>query len=359
MHSTLPLLLLLLLGFFGGFSDAADLGGNSTLLEECLGGDLIAVKTKTVHPFVMAVLPQRIDKGVSKELSQGGIFDAMVLAPFQFILQRSPCDSTSAVADVGANVGFFSFFSLSMHCRVLIFEPQQRAGSCINATLCLNSRQPDFKTHTDFFNLPVSNKSFVSFPLSYKEVGNTGGIGSYMCAGGVMAPGFRPHDCNKRLTANLDGLFGYGPHSAMVEWRKNTRHATRLRVLKIDTEGYEYDVMDSASVLLSKGLVDNVLFEVSPFINGIETNFAMMERLASFGYKFAHLPYYNWRHVSNFTHPFHARVIPLGNNMTAVRVLLEALIEGTKVPKWRGTFQTDIWASLTEGIFEAFNLIVH
>lgn len=333
---------------------------NQTQLEACglKGGvhDPVAIKSRTVHPFIMSVLPGSVDKGVSKELQQGGMFDAMVLGPFQFLLQTRPCDATSIVADVGANVGFFSFFSLSMKCRVLIFEPQQRAGGCINATLCLDRQ---FAAHADFFNMPVSNQSTVVFPVNYKEAGNTGGLGSYMCAGGALSPGFRPKDCNSRPTASLDGILGLGERTIQAEWRKYTKGARRLRVLKVDTEGFEFDVLDSAALLLSRKLIDNILFEVSPVIKGVTANLDMFRKLADFGYAFAHLPLFSWRHVSNYTHPFHARIIPLGRNMTAVSALLNDLMEGVKVPKWRGTFQTDIWASLDETQFDAYNKQLH
>lgn len=297
----------------------------------------------------MAVLPRKVDKGVSWELQEGGIFDAQVLGPMQYLLQTHPCDGTSVVVDAGANVGFFGFFALSMHCSVVFFEPQQKAGAAINATLCTNRH---FRKHADFFNMPLSTAASVIFPLAYKELDNTGSIGTAMCD---QLP---KKDCSSRPTLQLDGVFGFGPSAHASTFRHHTGRATRIRVLKVDTEGYEGDVLSTAETLLSRRLIDNILVEVTPHTRGVNATMDMLATLARHGYSFAQTPFYSWRALRNNSYPFDRQIVPLGKNLTALRTIVDYLMDHLSVPKWKGTVQTDLWAALDETQFGAYNALV-
>ena len=321
-------------------------GANATHLIECgfTGGPEapILIATRTFHPFHMAVLPRKVDRAVSRELEEGGMFDAQVLGPMQFILQTHPCDATSLVVDAGANVGFFGFFALSMHCPVVFFEPQTKAGAAINSSLCINKH---FRRHADFFNMPISTSPTVSFPVSFKEVDNTGSIGIAMC------DKLPPQDCETRRTVQLDGIFTSLP-------RQHTGRATRVRVLKLDTEGFESDVLLSGEKLLSRRLVDNILVEVTPHTRGVNATMHMLKSLVRHGYSFAQSPFYSWRTLLNASHPYTRPVIPLGKNLTVLQGIVDYCMDQLKVPKWKGIVQTDLWAALDETQFQNYNALV-
>ena len=328
------------------FGMSAGGGANATQLIDCgftgAPDAPILIATRTVHPFHMAVLPKKVDRAVSRELEEGGMFDAQVLGPMQFILQTHPCDATSLVVDAGANVGFFGFFALSMHCPVIFFEPQTKAGGAINSSLCINKH---FRRHADFFNVPISTSPTVTFPVSFKEVDNTGSIGIAMC------DNLPPQDCETRRAVQLDGILTSLP-------RQHTGRGSRVRVLKLDTEGFESDVLLSGETLLSRRLVDNILVEVTPHTRGANATMLMLESLVRHGYSLAQSPYYSWKTLPNASHPFARPVIPLGKNLTALQGIVDYLMDQVKVPKWRGTVQTDLWAALDEAQFQNYNALV-
>jgi hypothetical protein len=280
-----------------------------------------------VNPFFLAVLGPTKDRGVSMELLNYGIFDVHVLGPFQFILQTFPCSTDNAVVvDVGANVGFFSFFALSMKCRAVIFEPQQAVGDAIMATLCIDSSN---RNKIDFHRVPVSTSREVIFPVSEHEKNNIGSLGSGFCKGNRI--------CEKRPAVQLDRIF------AAVKHRK------KIRLLKIDTEGYDADVILSARSLLQQKLIENILFEYTPHHLGLEANVAALQLLLSLGYQLAELPYVPPNSLKNFTHPFSRNINLFRNPSEAfLRNFTEVLIVGSV------NFQTDIWASLNIATIERY-----
>ena len=63
-----------------------------------------------------------------------------------------------------------------------------------------------------------------------------------------------------------------------------TFQQARIRVMKVDVEGYEAGVFASMAQILSKKAVDNILFEIVPYINGLERNEAIFAQLLEAGY---------------------------------------------------------------------------
>ena len=105
----------------------------------------------------------------------------------QFILaqgQGRGCEKNKdIVIDVGANIGFFALFALSMKCDVAIFEPQPKPAGAVAASLCLNHASYR-RSNIDyqFIPLPVSSKKVVKFPSTNKmHSNNPGGVGAADC----------------------------------------------------------------------------------------------------------------------------------------------------------------------------------
>ena len=102
--------------------------------------------------------------------------------------------------------------------------------------------------------MAVSPLSSIKFPIAdIQNRRNTGGMGTGDCNDGKV-------QCHEVKTVQLDN-FMYGP---MKSFRKN-----KIRVLKVDVEGFEGDVLKTMSVF-EKNDVENILFESIPHIHGLE-----------------------------------------------------------------------------------------
>ena len=324
---------------------------NNTIVQSCFGNDIFQLAiTQTIIPFSITLIRPHIDVGVSKDLLEFGIFDPVVLGPLQFILQSEPCGNDSFFVDAGANIGFFSFFALSMDCTVVMFEPQRVVGHAVNATLCVNSH---LSSKVDFIAGVISTNPYAMFPMNvqpYKKL-NYGAIGTGLCSSHVFK-----HMCANTTTYRLDDLVSFGVDTKM-SIRKHAK-GTRIRVLKIDTEGYEPDVIMTGIELLRRRIIDNVLFEITPSTLGLNKNRRTFEILIANGYSIAHLVPFSVQ-IRDKSHPFYAEVDILGNNITSLTIILEKLIEGSKIPRGRGFFQTNFWASLNPTLFSSYNNLVN
>lgn len=314
------------------------------------GRPLSVVTSNTVHRFEMVVRNPEDDEAVSAELIKGGMFDAHVMAALQYVLQETPCNSSSFFVDVGANLGFFSFFASSMHCDVLMFEPQAHAKMCIEASICM--RQGMNGSSIQFVNSPVSLTPTMRFPTFEREYGNPGLLGFSWCVK-------KDHQCESRKTARLDSILGLNDAESHDGHAYKALHGRHIRLMKIDVEGFEADVLSTAQHLLRRDLVENILFELTPFDMGLKKNVDMLLMLVENGFFLAELPFFAWKYVRDRRRPFYSKVLPFTNVSEAhLTAFTQSLIDGESVPKHRGHFQTDIWATKDAGIFARYNAIV-
>ena len=308
------------------------------------------ITTRTTRPFVMAVLPASLDRAVSEKLMNHGLWDPMILGPMQFILKKFPCDATSMVLDVGANIGFFGLFSLSMGCDTVMFEPQRHAAAAIRASLCVNEhvyRKKHLKSA--LFAQPVAKSSAVMFPTDYTLHGkNTGGVGRTDC----NDPGAK---CEEFKAVQLDEYW-YGPMSAHSAGKQ------KIRVLKIDVEGFEGDVFDSMRGLLGKQVPENIIFELIPYKRGAAESKAIIKMLVDHNYTIAESPFAFLEGVRDIDRPYIKKVVPMNNEQAFAMIdEMQKMGENEKTRNnWKAPkHYTDIWATTSgAGIFEEYNAVV-
>jgi FkbM family methyltransferase len=133
------------------------------------------------------------------------------------------------VFDVGANVGNFTkkVFSSYPHAQVFAFEPQT-----------------DLETHFGIY----SNKRFVFCPLALSDMPGVQGV-------------FRRFsgDPNAKLIPSP----GISPvQVSTVDDEIRRFQVERINLLKIDTEGNDFNVIKGASLALKNHKIDYILFEI-------------------------------------------------------------------------------------------------
>ncbi len=311
---------------------------------------LSLVTTRTTHPFVMAILHSSKDKAVSEKIKNEGLWDPQILGPMQFILEKSPCDGSSMVLDVGANIGFFGLFALSMSCDTIMFEPQKQTAAAIRASLCINEHVFRRKgLRAALIPKPVAMSSTVMFPTDYTLHGqNTGGVSRIDCSS-------KEAKCEEFAAVSLDD-FVMGPMGKQM-----TQGKQRIRVMKVDVEGFEGDAFASMKGLLEKHLVDNILFELIPYIRGADEAKGIVRTLHEYGYSLAESPFAFLEGVRDVDRPYIKKVAPLKIDQACA--LIDDMTKTGNDPKarnnWRGPkHYTDMWATLTPTLFDDYNKAV-
>jgi FkbM family methyltransferase len=315
---------------------------------------LSIITTRTVHPFLMTTIHNDLDRAVSLKLRDHGLWDPQVLGPMQFIIQEKPCDSDSFVLDVGANIGFFSGFSLSMGCSTAIFEPQALPASAVAATLCLNYHaHKKAGVKSQLVQLPVSQKPKLAFPTTNSlHQHNTGGAGAADCHNQAAA---NSKECIEMNTVHLDA-FVYGTATRQVNVTRTVPGHT-IRVLKIDSEGYESDVIATMGIILKTKTAENILFEMIPHVMGLDANIIAVKALFQAGYSVAECPFQFLEGVRQVNKPFIKEVVPL--TVDSAVALITAMFNEKDHGNWKKKHYTDLWASVDPDIFARYNKVVY
>ena len=132
-------------------------------------------------------------------------------------------------------------------------------------------------------------------------------------------------------------------------------------MLKVDVEGYEGDVFESMTQLLQRHLVDNVLFELIPYIRGAEESKSIVKLLHQYNYTLAESPFAFLEGVRNIDKPFIKKVIPMGEQQ-AFDMIADMHKMGNDEKSrnnWRAPkHYTDMWATLNPRLFEDYNKVV-
>jgi len=310
----------------------------------------------------MALLNTEHDKWIGIKLKDHGIWDPQVGGPMQFILQSQPCTANplashkgeSFVIDVGANIGYFSAFALSLGCSTAIFEPQIALANAIEATLCLNHHSYVKRGITSqLIRAPVSTEPRMRFPsTNTNHHGNPGGVGAADCRE-------KNSKCVEYRTVQLDSFMYGAADNACADTVVRTVSGNRIRVLKIDSEGYESDVLMTMNRILAKKDVDNILFEMIPHVRGLNVSVTMLHTLVNAGYYLAECPFSFLEGVRKVDKPFIKRVVPI--DIKQAEQLCAQMYDVTEKDRknWKIKHYTDMWASLDEDIFQRYNEVTY
>ena len=199
----------------------------------------------TVHPFWMALPTEASTPGYLSNSAR----DTRIMNPSGSVLvhellgreaacsRRHPVTGLPPlVVDVGAHVGWFSMLAASYGCRVVAFEPQPHAHPFLNATISLNGWQGRVRT--------------------FWGAVSTAGAGGSSRMKMVNRHGWDNWDVTELvpLTDPDDG-------DEVPVWRVDDVVDEDVLLLKIDAEGHEDYVVQSAESLLAHHRVDAILVE--------------------------------------------------------------------------------------------------
>ena len=177
-----------------------------------------------------------------------------VTAVFRSVLATSHADDDDLVLDIGANAGFYGIMSASLGWRTYLFDPQPTCQTYIAYAIAANnitSRAllvPHAVAYPDFAML-VSSATNCSgrFPISAQEQdpNYTGGWSATTTTTSTTNDMRYVRD----LTVDVAALVGA---------------AERVRLVKIDAEGNELNVLRSLAPLIVERRVGNIVVEVTP-----------------------------------------------------------------------------------------------
>lgn len=165
------------------------------------------------------------------------------------ILSKILNKTNGVVIDVGANTGYFSFIALSKGARVYSFEPNT--------------------IHTPYFMKTIEINNFPKEKLSHYE---------------------------KFVSSSKDDVLfdGWSAYDGIVNVN-NTQLTKTIALkdvcdeclfLKIDVEGFEPDVIQSATPLLENGKISYIMFEITYIVNNSvdKKQVEMLNLLTKYGY---------------------------------------------------------------------------
>lgn len=163
------------------------------------------------------------------------------------------------VIDVGANLGSYSLIAASKvsNGKVFAFEPSKVAYKRLLENITLNNMNNKIKT----FRVVVSDKEGnLDFnDLSRPEVSHVS---------------YSPSQGSTRI------------RSVTLDEFVRRQKIKKIRLIKVDVEGYEYRVLKGASEILRKGIVDFLLIEINrdSLLYNIDST-ATFKFIKSLGYK--------------------------------------------------------------------------
>ncbi|KAJ8611876.1 hypothetical protein CTAYLR_005797 [Chrysophaeum taylorii] len=233
----------------------------------------------------MAVLSPSLDGVVSKWLVEKGTWDVHVLAAMSHVVMRSrPCERDDVVLDVGANLGFFGLLAWQANCHVVAFEMQPLMHKAIRTSLCLARRSTvasageEKERHFNLVAFPVHEIPWMKVGYRPPRLGHSSNIGGVGLAVVPCEPG-ASDGCHEMRTVRVDTSVDKFAHGKTVA------------IAKVDVEGHEFRALLSMYSLFEAERVDNVLFELNPRVQGLETAAATLHYVRSFGFRLYLLPF--------------------------------------------------------------------
>ncbi len=191
------------------------------------------------------------------------------------------CNRTGGlVIDVGGNFGWYTLYSLALGCEVAVFEPVPAYQEVLRLGVSLN---PGFAERTTLYgNVVYDTPGNYTLRVPYarasgrmKKLGMTGMKGS----AGILKSDWRAASYEHHATSvRLDDVIGK---------RRN------VCMLKADVEGYEPQVLQTASALLRETHVPNLQLELTKTPTARNQTCAavkMLGQLSALGYEFRQVP---------------------------------------------------------------------
>ena len=217
----------------------------------------------------------RTEDYVGRMLALTGVWEPQVTAAFRALLARG-----DVCVDVGANIGYFTLLASRLvgpGGRVYALEPSPASYDRLWANLELN--------HADNVNaLPVAASNTAEPTAVLYE-------GPPSNPGGASLQESRVGDAVSHVeTARLDSLV-------------DDADIARLRLVKIDVEGAELDVLAGMTGLFERGALPAVVLEVSPEWSGEDMPRAVLDFAAHHdlvAYELPRVPPFEWHERTAF-----------------------------------------------------------
>ncbi|KAI8471235.1 MAG: hypothetical protein J3K34DRAFT_458460 [Monoraphidium minutum] len=212
------------------------------------GVEMRVRKSSLVPRFWFAYTNPQHDVDVSGHMAGGGVVELGISHIFYHILHK-PCtvEGSGLLVDVGGNFGWFSVFAATLGCNVVAFEPVPQFRAFFEYNLARNNLED---------RVQIRPTVAVAYPGrgNYTVVVPQRGIWGTAGIDGANIDEF------------IDNAGAYQRINVTGEALDNVLAGRHVDLLKADVEGYEPDVMQGASRLLSEGRVDNVVMEYSPHV---------------------------------------------------------------------------------------------
>eukprot|EP00878_Enallax_costatus_P032966 GHUV01036326.1.p1 GENE.GHUV01036326.1~~GHUV01036326.1.p1 ORF type:complete len:391 (+),score=73.39 GHUV01036326.1:262-1434(+) len=197
--------------------------------------------------LTVAFTDPALDWDVSKYIQQEGVLEVGISQVF-YTLLSGRCSSTGPgglVVDVGANFGWFSLLAAKLGCRVVAWEPVPQFLAFLSHNLARNNLSHKVEVRPTVVAKPPGSKKVVVIP-SHGIWGTAGiaGLNVDPVAGGRVAE-------LQQVEVVSEGL-------------DNVLAGQHVDLMKIDVEGYEPDVLATATGLLAARAIDNIVLEYSP-----------------------------------------------------------------------------------------------
>lgn len=226
------------------------------------GSEKVLVRTKTEHPFLIALHKQKHDKVRWDIVTYGRYYEWGLEDVWAKILKKAL--PGSHIVDVGGNVGYYSLFSAALGDFVIdSFEPNPANILRFCESVGVNYWSGDTSTSAD------SLRSVNSPRINIWEMGLSNAEGNLSFRHDEKNPGAgrfvtekqKPIASSSKRENRIDQIPVVTLDSFAKErgWFSNRRE---IEILKVDVERHEAQVLLGAKELLQSGLVKNIFTEI-------------------------------------------------------------------------------------------------
>jgi FkbM family methyltransferase len=247
------------------------------------------LKTRTEPPFWIAVY--RRHDGLKEQGVDGtwdplgdsvythGLWDMHDTDIFYKVLKNQCNSGKGLVVDVGGHCGYFTILAAMQGCRVHVWEGSPRHATMIHLNVWLNGLSDRVVVHNNICGTG-------SAPLVFSGVGMEGHVsGSYAHSDNAeFLKTLGSQYANKTKGEQASGLRVYPLAIDDVVDEE-------VMLMKVDVEGYEPHVFNSARKLLQRGMVRYVVFEYNMWrAMTIEEGVKLVTDLLNWGYSVSRVP---------------------------------------------------------------------
>jgi FkbM family methyltransferase len=230
------------------------------IVEDPNNGQLMAKYTQeNAVPFWINVHNGKYDAPRLAVWETGKYYEQSLSAVFSKILDAAPANAR--VIDVGGNIGWFSMLSAAHGHHVDVFEPnkvnilRQCQSKWLNGWPTASEGEiVSRKVKKSSLNIRAYGVSDQEKETGTMYFGGNPGMGSF-----VNTKEFVPANRNVTQLSDIPMIM-LDSMATELGWLKNP---IRIAILKIDIEGFEPPTVKGALKLLSSGMVENMLMEMT------------------------------------------------------------------------------------------------